>query len=210
MDDEQLAAELRSADVCLCLRWPTARETSASWLRCLAAGKPTVVPDQLSIVDVPDARPATLAAQARPFGRRGRVPAAETRRAPSLSRSNWATKKPCSVRPCVVSSPTPTCAVRSASVPGSGGRRTTPSPACSRDYLRVLEWAAGSAAPRLARGRAAASTSRSGGDGPCALRRPSGWKLIFFGEDGYRVPGTGYGCRVCAGCRVLPSWYPAS
>jgi len=57
VDDTQLAAELRAADVCLCLRWPTARETSASWLRCLAAGKPTVVPDQLSTVDVPTLDP---------------------------------------------------------------------------------------------------------------------------------------------------------
>ncbi|MGV3517079.1 MAG: glycosyltransferase family 4 protein [Luteitalea sp.] len=57
VDDEQLAAELRAADVCVCLRWPTARETSASWLRCLAAGKPTVVPDQLSTVDVPTLDP---------------------------------------------------------------------------------------------------------------------------------------------------------
>ena len=57
VNDDELAAELRAADVCLCLRWPTARETSASWLRCLAAGKPTVVPDQLSIVDVPTVDP---------------------------------------------------------------------------------------------------------------------------------------------------------
>jgi glycosyltransferase involved in cell wall biosynthesis len=57
VDDDRLAAELRSADVCLCLRWPTARETSASWLRCLAAGKPTIVPDQLSTVDVPTLDP---------------------------------------------------------------------------------------------------------------------------------------------------------
>jgi len=57
VDDETLAAELRAADVCLCLRWPTARETSASWLRCLAAGKPTVVPDQLTTVDVPTLDP---------------------------------------------------------------------------------------------------------------------------------------------------------
>ncbi len=57
VDDDQLAAELRAADVCVCLRWPTARETSASWLRCLAAGKPTIVPDQLSTVDVPTLDP---------------------------------------------------------------------------------------------------------------------------------------------------------
>jgi len=57
VDDARLAAELRAADVCVCLRWPTARETSASWLRCLAAGKPTIVPDQLSTVDVPTLDP---------------------------------------------------------------------------------------------------------------------------------------------------------
>ncbi len=57
VDEDRLAAELRAADVCLCLRWPTARETSASWLRCLAAGKPTVVPDQLTTVDVPTLDP---------------------------------------------------------------------------------------------------------------------------------------------------------
>jgi glycosyltransferase involved in cell wall biosynthesis len=57
VDEDHLAAELRAADVCLCLRWPTAHETSASWLRCLAAGKPTVVPDQLTTVDVPTLDP---------------------------------------------------------------------------------------------------------------------------------------------------------
>ena len=57
VDEETLAAELRAADVCLCLRWPTAHETSASWLRCLAAGKPTIVPDQLTTVDVPTLDP---------------------------------------------------------------------------------------------------------------------------------------------------------
>ena len=34
-----------AADICACLRWPTNRETSASWLRCLAAGRPTIVTD---------------------------------------------------------------------------------------------------------------------------------------------------------------------
>ncbi|HTV00510.1 MAG TPA: glycosyltransferase family 4 protein [Luteitalea sp.] len=57
VDDETLAEELRRADVCLCLRWPTAHETSASWLRCLAAGKPTVIADQLSTVNVPTLDP---------------------------------------------------------------------------------------------------------------------------------------------------------
>ena len=33
------------ADVCCCLRWPTNGETSASWLRAVAAGRPTIVTD---------------------------------------------------------------------------------------------------------------------------------------------------------------------
>src|SRR6185295_8222851 len=43
--DEAIGAHLAAADVCVCLRWPTAQETSASWLRCLAAGRPTVISD---------------------------------------------------------------------------------------------------------------------------------------------------------------------
>jgi glycosyltransferase involved in cell wall biosynthesis len=41
--DDEVAACLAATDVCLCLRWPTGRETSASWLRALAAGRATVV-----------------------------------------------------------------------------------------------------------------------------------------------------------------------
>lgn len=51
--DEDLDDYLAAADVCLCMRWPTSRETSASWLRCLAAGKPTVVTDLVHMADVP-------------------------------------------------------------------------------------------------------------------------------------------------------------
>lgn len=57
--DEELPHHLAAADVCLCLRWPTARETSASWLRCLAAGKPTVITDLTHLVDVPALDPRT-------------------------------------------------------------------------------------------------------------------------------------------------------
>jgi glycosyltransferase involved in cell wall biosynthesis len=45
VSDEELPAYLASADAALCLRWPTARETSASWIRCLAAGLPVVTTD---------------------------------------------------------------------------------------------------------------------------------------------------------------------
>lgn len=53
IDDAAIGAYLGAADACLCLRWPTAQETSASWLRCLAAGRPTVITDLPHLVDVP-------------------------------------------------------------------------------------------------------------------------------------------------------------
>ena len=56
--DERVADHLAAADVCLCLRWPTAGETSASWLRALAAARPTIVTALAHLADVPtlDAR----------------------------------------------------------------------------------------------------------------------------------------------------------
>jgi hypothetical protein len=51
--DAAIASHLAAADVCLCLRWPTAGETSASWLRCLAAARPTVVSDLAHLAGVP-------------------------------------------------------------------------------------------------------------------------------------------------------------
>jgi glycosyltransferase involved in cell wall biosynthesis len=50
---ERLADYISAADVCLCLRWPTSRETSAAWLRCLAAGQPTIVTDLAHMADIP-------------------------------------------------------------------------------------------------------------------------------------------------------------
>src|SRR5581483_2954335 len=46
---------LAASDVCLCLRWPTALETSAWWLRCMAAARATIVSDLAHTADVPDA-----------------------------------------------------------------------------------------------------------------------------------------------------------
>jgi glycosyltransferase involved in cell wall biosynthesis len=57
--DEDLAAYLLAADVCLCLRWPTSRETSAMWVRALAAGRPTVITDLAHTADVPSLDPRT-------------------------------------------------------------------------------------------------------------------------------------------------------
>lgn len=51
--DAVLDDYLEAADVCLCLRWPTAGETSASWLRCLAAGKPTIVTSLVQMNGLP-------------------------------------------------------------------------------------------------------------------------------------------------------------
>jgi len=54
------------ADICLCLRWPTSGETSASWLRCLAAGRATVVSGLTHNLEVPslDARTGTVMGEA--------------------------------------------------------------------------------------------------------------------------------------------------
>ncbi len=43
--DAELPAYLAAADMVSCLRFPSAGETSASWLRALAAGRPTLVSD---------------------------------------------------------------------------------------------------------------------------------------------------------------------
>jgi len=53
VDDDALPEYLAAVDVCLNLRWPTGRETSAAWVRCLAAGKPTVITDLVHLTDVP-------------------------------------------------------------------------------------------------------------------------------------------------------------
>lgn len=55
--DEALGDYLRAADVCACLRWPTNRETSASWLRCLAAGRATIITELAHLGDVPTIDP---------------------------------------------------------------------------------------------------------------------------------------------------------
>jgi glycosyltransferase involved in cell wall biosynthesis len=55
--DAELDDYLGAADICACLRWPTNRETSASWLRCLAAGRPTIITDLSHLGDVPTVDP---------------------------------------------------------------------------------------------------------------------------------------------------------
>jgi len=53
LPDAAVSDYLAAADACLCLRWPTALETSASWIRCLAASRPTVVTSLPHLADVP-------------------------------------------------------------------------------------------------------------------------------------------------------------
>ena len=55
--DEAIGDYLAASDACLCLRWPTALETSASWLQCLAAARPTVISDLAHLVDIPTIEP---------------------------------------------------------------------------------------------------------------------------------------------------------
>ena len=54
--DASLPSYIAAADICSCLRWPTNRETSASWLRCLAAGRATIVSDLVHLLQVPTFR----------------------------------------------------------------------------------------------------------------------------------------------------------
>jgi len=85
LDDASVDAHLAAADVCICLRWPTALESSASWLQCLGAGRPTIVSDLAHTVDVPASialrvdlvdEDASLAAAMRALADGGRLRAA--------------------------------------------------------------------------------------------------------------------------------------
>ena len=68
--DDEIDDYVAAADVCLCLRWPTSRETSASWLRCLAAGRPTLTTDLVHTVDIPtlDTRDGSILGTGEPIG----------------------------------------------------------------------------------------------------------------------------------------------
>ncbi len=57
VEAEELPAYLAASDVVLSLRWPSARETSASWLRAIAAGRATVVTDMAQQADLPTLDP---------------------------------------------------------------------------------------------------------------------------------------------------------
>jgi glycosyltransferase involved in cell wall biosynthesis len=59
--DEDLTAAIAACDVAVNLRWPTAREVSGPWLRCLAAGRPTITIDLAHATRVPSIDPRTWA-----------------------------------------------------------------------------------------------------------------------------------------------------
>lgn len=63
VDDASSSTWLASIDVAVCLRWPTGGETSASLLRCLAAGRATITTDLVHTGDVPSLDPRTWLVQ---------------------------------------------------------------------------------------------------------------------------------------------------
>jgi glycosyltransferase involved in cell wall biosynthesis len=67
VDEDELAAHLAAADVVSAQRFPSGGETSASWLRALAAGRPTIVTDLAQLADVPTVDPRSrIVVHARP------------------------------------------------------------------------------------------------------------------------------------------------
>ena len=60
--DGELPAYLAAADVIACLRWPTGGETSAAWMRALAAGRATIVSELAQHAGLPTLDPRTWAA----------------------------------------------------------------------------------------------------------------------------------------------------
>ena len=57
LDRADLSRYVAAADVCLCLQWPVHGESFGMWLRCMAAGKPTIVTDVADHVDIPTLDP---------------------------------------------------------------------------------------------------------------------------------------------------------
>ena len=72
MPDEELPAHMAAADICACLRWPTNGETSASWLRAIAAGRPTIITELSHQPELPVVDPRNW----QPLGPLGQAPVA--------------------------------------------------------------------------------------------------------------------------------------
>ncbi|MBP1635820.1 MAG: hypothetical protein H6Q10_2394 [Acidobacteria bacterium] len=72
--DEDLDAHVLMADACLALRWPSGGETSGTWLRALAAGKPTIVTDLPQSAETPSLEAGTWRVLPAPLARPGTAP----------------------------------------------------------------------------------------------------------------------------------------
>jgi glycosyltransferase involved in cell wall biosynthesis len=73
--DDEVGSYLGAADIVSSLRWPSTGETSASWLRAVAAGRATIVTDLAQQADIPTLDPRSWAVlDARP--QTGRPPIA--------------------------------------------------------------------------------------------------------------------------------------
>ncbi len=70
--DEELPAHMAAADICACLRWPTNGETSASWLRAIAAGRATIITELSHQSELPVVDPRNW----QPLGPSGQAPVA--------------------------------------------------------------------------------------------------------------------------------------
>ena len=75
VDNGDLPALLAASDAALCLRWPSARETSAAWVECIAAGLPTLVSDLTHLVHLPTVEPDGWTPRG---GLRGRTPGSDS------------------------------------------------------------------------------------------------------------------------------------
>jgi glycosyltransferase involved in cell wall biosynthesis len=74
VDERELPGLLVAADAAFCLRWPSARETSAAWVQCIAAGLPTLVSDLAHLVHLPTIEPDGWTPRA---GARGQTPGSD-------------------------------------------------------------------------------------------------------------------------------------
>ena len=70
--DDALPAHMAVADICACLRWPTSGETSASWLRAMAAGRATIITELSHQPELPVVDPRNW----QPLGPSGQAPVA--------------------------------------------------------------------------------------------------------------------------------------
>ncbi len=70
--DAELPAHMAAADICSCLRWPTNGETSASWLRAMAAGRATIITELSHQPELPVVDPRNW----QPLGPSGQAPVA--------------------------------------------------------------------------------------------------------------------------------------